>query len=179
MSRRLLWLIVTGTIAVAMSAGVYVAYRQRPPEPALVADVYDRLWATRLPDTSGKPQPLAQWQGRILVINFWATWCPPCREEMPILSRLQAKYAANGVQIVGIALDTAPNVTKFAAAHPPGYPLLTGDASTSELSRLLGNMQLALPYTVVFDRGGAARMTHLGRISEADLDAKLAELVGN
>jgi len=97
---------------------------------------------------------------------------------MPILSRLQTKYAANGAQIVGIALDTASNVKRFATDHPPSYPLLTGDANASELSRLLGNKQLALPYTVVFSPDGAVRMMRLGRFSETELDATLAKLVG-
>ena len=176
MSQRLTWLIVVVTIALATGAGVYVADRQRNagPEPAIGA--FDRLLATRLPDASGKLQPIEQWRGKTLVVNFWATWCPPCREEMPILSRLQTKNASNGVQIVGIALDTAANVTQYAAAHPATYPLLTGDASASELSRLLGNTQLALPYTVVFSRDGSAKMARLGRFSETELDALLGEI---
>lgn len=177
MSRRLPWLIIAITIAVAMSAGVYVAKRRQVGAPEVASDAFERLLATRLPDSSGTLQPIAQWRGKVLVVNFWATWCPPCREEMPILSRLQAKFSANGAQVVGIALDTTANVKRFTTSHPVSYPLLTGDSSASELSRLLGNTQLALPYTVVFDDDGSARMKRLGRISEAELDTLLSKLV--
>ena len=96
---------------------------------------------------------------------------------MPILSRLQTKHASNGVQIVGIALDTADNVAQYAAIHPTSYPLLTGDANATNLSRLLGNTQLALPYTVVFNRDGVTEMNRLGRFSEAELDSLLEKIV--
>ena len=95
---------------------------------------------------------------------------------MPILSRLQTKHAGNGVQIVGIALDTAENVAQYAAMRPASYPLLTGDANATNLSRLLGNSQLALPYTVVFNRDGTAEMTRLGRFSETELDSLLEKI---
>ena len=176
MSRRLTWLIVVASIALAMGAGIYVAERQRRSVPEIAVGAFEHLLAAKLPDVSGIPQPIEQWRGKILVINFWATWCPPCREEMPILSRLQTRHAGNGVQIVGIALDTMENVAQFAATHPSAYPLLTGDANATNLSRLLGNMQLALPYTVVFTRDGAAKMAHLGRFSEAELDTLLREI---
>lgn len=174
MNQRLIWLIVT--IALAMGAGIYVAGFQREDAQEIASGAFEQLLAARLPDVSGNSQPLEQWRGKILVINFWATWCPPCREEMPILSRLQTKHAGNGVQIVGIALDTADNVAQYATAHTASYPLLVGDSSATRLSRLLGNAQLALPYTVVFNRDGAAEMTRLGRFSEAELDSLLEKI---
>lgn len=128
MRRRLTWLVVAITIAVAMGAGIYVAEFQRKTAPEIATNAIEHLFAAKLPDALGNPRPLEQWRGKILVINFWATWCPPCREEMPILSRLQTKHAGNGVQIVGIALDTAENVAQYAAMRPASYPLLTGDA---------------------------------------------------
>ena len=92
---------------------------------------------------------------------------------MPILSRLQTKHAGNGVQIVGIALDTADNVAQYAAMRPASYPLLTGDANATNLSRLLGNSQLALPYTVVFNRDGTAEMTGWAAFPKTELDSLL------
>ena len=177
MRRRLTWLVVAITIAVAMGAGIYVAEFQRKTAPEIATNAIEHLFAAKLPDALGNPRPLEQWRGKILVINFWATWCPPCREEMPILSRLQTKHAGNGVQIVGIALDTAENVAQYAAMRPASYPLLTGDANATNLSRLLGNSQLALPYTVVFNRDGVTEMNRLGRFSEAELDSLLEKIV--
>lgn len=173
MTQSRLWLIVVITLAIALGAGVHLAGKQQASGPEPVADAYQRLLTTTLPDSLGKAQPLAQWQGKVLIINFWASWCPPCREEMPTLSRLQTKHAANGVQIVGIAIDSATNVTQYATRHPAAYPLLIGDSNTSELTRAMGNTQMALPYTVVFDASGAAKMTRLGLISENELDSIL------
>lgn len=173
MTTRRLWLAVAITIALAMGAGVYLGNSQKLRDPEPDTDAYHRLLGTSLRDSSGKLQSLAQWQGKTLIVNFWATWCPPCREEMPVLSRLQTKHAANGVQIVGIALDNADNVARFVARSPTSYPLLIGDASSSELTRALGNVQLALPYTVVFGPGGDTRMTRLGLVSENELDRLL------
>lgn len=176
MTQSKLWLIVAITLAIALGAGVNLARKQQTSGPEPVTDAHQRLLATRLPDSLGKIQPLAQWQGKVLVINFWASWCPPCREEMPALSRMQTKHAANGVQIIGIAIDSAANVIQYAIRHPASYPLLVGDANTSELTRAMGNAQMALPYTVVFDASGTAKMTRLGLFSEDELDSLLKGL---
>lgn len=176
MTQNKRWWIVAVTLAFALGVGAYLvnAGRPRPPEPE--ADAYRKLLATTLPDSQGKARALAQWQGRVLVINFWASWCPPCREEMPALSRLQTRHAPNGAQIIGIALDNAANVSQYAAKHPTSYPLLVGNSNTSELTREMGNTQMALPYTVVFDANGSAKMTRLGLFSEDELDALLKKL---
>ena len=165
------------SVAVATSALLGVAYHlgSAPPSaPEWSAEGVAQLFAARLDDSSGKAQPIAQWRGKTLVVNFWAAWCPPCREEMPIFSRLQAKYAANGVQFVGIALDTADNVNRFTQQQTVGYPLLIGGASGGELAQQLGNASLALPYTVVLGATGEVRLARLGRVGEEELDALLA-----
>ncbi|MFZ4537343.1 TlpA family protein disulfide reductase [Propionivibrio sp.] len=175
-------LFILGLVAamIALAAGVYVGMGgrdERRTEPAISSDAIARVFTTRLNDANGKPQLFTQWQGKTLVINFWATWCPPCLEEMPSFSRLQAKYAANGVQFVGIALDTAENVVNFSKRYPATYPLLIGDAEGTELTRQLGNSNLALPYTVVLGANGEARLTRLGRVSEQELDNLLQKIV--
>jgi thiol-disulfide isomerase/thioredoxin len=166
-------LLLIGLVAamLALVAGAYLGFATRAPEASLPDGALARLFATRLVDSDGKEQAIAQWQGKTLVINFWASWCPPCREEMPAFSRLQQKYAANGVQFVGIALDTADNVANFSKQHPVSYPLLIADSKGSELTRQLGNSRLALPYTVVLGPAGEARLVRLGRVSEQELDA--------
>ena len=170
--------LVVGLVAafIALAAGVYIGLetrQERPPEPSISAEAITRLFASQLKDTEGKPQAFAQWQGKTLVVNFWATWCPPCREEMPSFSRLQTKHAANGIQFVGIALDTSDNVATFSKQFPVSYPLLIADSEGADLTRQLGNAQMALPYTVVLGTGGEVRLARLGRVSEQELDLLL------
>ncbi|WP_301103014.1 TlpA disulfide reductase family protein [Propionivibrio sp.] len=164
----------------ALVAGTYLGFVARAPEtslPVVSGAAIARLFATRLVDANGKVQALSQWQGKTLVVNFWASWCPPCREEMPYFSRLQTKYSANGVQFVGIALDTADNVISFSKQQAVSYPLLIADSEGAELIRDLGNSRLALPYTVVLGPGGEAQLARLGRIFEQELDTLLPKIV--
>jgi thiol-disulfide isomerase/thioredoxin len=173
-SQWLLFALVTAIIAAV--AATYLGARQSPPEASLPDGALARLFATRMTDSDGKTQAIAQWQGKTLVINFWASWCPPCREEIPAFSRLQTKYAASGVQFVGIALDTADNVRDFLKHQPVSYPQLIADAEGSELTRQLGNTRLALPYTVVLGPAGEVRLVRLGRVSEQELDSLMPKL---
>ena len=167
--------LLVGVAATSTLLGVAYHLGSAPPSPpAWPADGVARLFAARLDDSSGKVQPIAQWRGKTLVVNFWASWCPPCREEMPIFSRLHAKYAAKGVQFVGIALDTADNVSRYSQQQTVGYPLLIGGASGSKLAQQLGDASVALPYTVVLNAAGEVRLARLGRVSESELDALLA-----
>jgi len=165
----------------ALAAGLFIGLQRgegNAPAPAagLPADVMAQFFATRLNDDSGKIQPLEQWRGKILVVNFWATWCQPCREEMPAFSRLQTKYARNDVQFVGIALDSASRVSAFKSSLAISYPLLIAEAEGSALTQLVGNSRLALPYTLVIKKDGEVLLTRLGRLSEVDLDALLQTL---
>ena len=164
---------------IALAAGIYIgmtAQETRTPEPVLAPDAVTRIFATRLTDAMGNPQALSQWKGKTLVINFWATWCPPCLQEIPGFSTLQEQYASKGVQFVGIALDTSDNILGYSKQHPASYPLFVAEAKGAELSRQLGNSRLALPYTVVIDDEGKPRLSRLGRVSEQELDTLLHEI---
>ena len=130
-----------------------------------------------LSDVSGQQQRLDQWRDRILVLNFWATWCAPCRDEMPGFSRLQERYGSRGVQFVGISTDDAAKIIEFQKETPVSYPLLIGDMNSMTKSADLGNTRQALPFTAVFDRDGKLVMSKLGRWSEADLEAELKGLM--
>lgn len=145
--------------------------RQVTPDAAQVG--VDALLAMTLPDLEGRPQPLAQWPGKILVINYWATWCPPCIEEMPIFSRLQDRYAAAGVQFVGIGMDEPEKMQAFVRKSPVSYPLLVGGTSSG------GNPALKLkgmPYTVVVGRDGKVVFSRYGGLDEASLEPVLRQL---
>ena len=142
-----------------------------PPEGVL------RLQATTLPDAAGQATPIAEWKGKILIVNFWATWCSPCRKEMPAFSRLHAKLAEKGVQFVGIGIDSPSAIKEFAFQTPVSYPLLVSGSEGLDLIRALGNQVAALPYTVVLDRKGKAVFSRLGLVDEAELEKLLDRLL--
>lgn len=135
------------------------------------------LLASRFPDLSGRMRPLLEWQGHGLVCNFWATWCAPCREEIPLLNAAQQKYAANGLQVVGIAVDSAANVRQFITSTEIHYPVLLAGAAAIDLMRELGNTTGGLPYTVLLDSRGRLAGRKLGAFSARELEAALAALL--
>ena len=161
--------------AIALAAGVWLAQTryapQTPEAPAVAA-----LWQLSFPDVQGQPQALSQWRGQVVVLNFWASWCAPCREEMPDFVALREQYHPNGVEFVGIAIDNAVNVAKFLQQQPVNYPILIGEGAAHSLTRQLGNPSGALPYTIVLDRGGNIVLTHLGRLPRATLEAALTQI---
>ena len=128
-------------------------------------------------DLAGRTRGLSEWQGRILLCNFWATWCTPCREEIPMLVAAQRKYAHKGVEIVGIAIDNAAKVREFSTTFSISYPILLAQGEGLELMRRLGNGSGGLPYTVLFDRQGSVVHRKLGALREVELDQILDPLV--
>jgi thiol-disulfide isomerase/thioredoxin len=135
------------------------------------------LIVASLSDLDGRSRMISRWRGKVLVVNFWATWCAPCREEIPALMNVQHVYAANGVQFVGIAIDNISKVRDYAAAMHIDYVLLIGGMGALVLSKDLGNRASALPFTVVLDRSGKVVYTHAGAVTEAILDPILQRLL--
>ena len=168
---------------VALLAGVYVGSHRAGTTPRMApvakAQALANLYASRFEDVDGKPYSFSDWQGKTLVVNFWASWCPPCREEMPAFSRLQNRYAVRGVQFVGIALDATESVRAFAGQYPVSYPLLVSGTAGVELARQLGNASLSLPYTLVVSPGGDVPLVHLGPLAERDLDLVLHTMLAH
>jgi thiol-disulfide isomerase/thioredoxin len=148
----------------ALAAGIH--FYQRGSEPQADSSA---LYALSLPDVDGNTQSLGQWRGKVMVVNFWATWCAPCREEMPEFVRLQKEYGAKGLQFVGIAVDDVDKVRQFAKEIGLNYPSLIGGYGALELSRTLGNGVMALPFTVVVGRAGGVELTQLGPLKPAQL----------
>ncbi|HEY6897263.1 MAG TPA: TlpA disulfide reductase family protein [Rhodocyclaceae bacterium] len=175
--------LLRGILIVAVAAGAgWLGFRQGQqnlPEAAPTAQAgpaLARLMALSLPDSAGKPQRLEQWRGRPLVINFWATWCPPCKEEMPALSRAQEQFSAKGVQFVGISIDEATNVTQYLKNNKVAYPLLIATPDTLSLVADLGNATQGLPFTLILDRAGQIAAVKLGRIGEEELAQHLRRI---
>lgn len=155
--------------------GIYFAlHRLEPQTPQQSASKL--LFAQTLPDAQGVSQALSQWQGKILVVNFWATWCPPCVEEMPELVTLQEEMASRNVQIVGIGIDSASNISEFSRKHKIDYPLYIAGMDGTELSKQFGNQIGALPFTVVIGVDGQVKKTYLGRLKFAELRQDLLSL---
>lgn len=156
---------------VALAAGAWVAQRQFAPRPPSLP--LTQLWQQSFPDAEGRPQALAQWRGKVLVLNFWASWCAPCREEMPEFDVLRTRYAPRGVEFVGIAVDQPAAVAGFLARQPVSYPILIGEGAAHSLARELGNASGALPYTLVLGHKGEVILQHLGRLPRNTLEDAL------
>jgi thiol-disulfide isomerase/thioredoxin len=135
------------------------------------------IQSARFTDGEGQPRTLGQFAGKTVVVNFWATWCTPCREEMPRFVELQDRYGARGLQFVGVAIDQADKVRAFADEIHLNYPSLIGGYGAIELSRTLGNGLGALPFTVVVDRSGAIVHTQLGPVKDAQLRSMIDQLL--
>jgi thiol-disulfide isomerase/thioredoxin len=160
---------------IACVAGFYLS-RGSLSNPA-ANGAAESLMLAAFPDPGGKSQAMSQWRGKVLVVNFWATWCAPCREEIPALMKMQKKYAPNGVQLVGIAIDNVFKVLEYAAEMRIDYVLLMGGNESLGMSQNLGNRTGVLPFTVVLDRGGKVVYTHAGALTQAQLDAVLTPLL--
>jgi thiol-disulfide isomerase/thioredoxin len=161
--------------AIALGAGVFVQLIRYTTE---TPDGVAALARTALPDLSGKPRTLDAWTGKIRVVNFWATWCAPCRKEIPELIAFQRENAANSVQVVGIAVDQVDKVQTYAKAMGINYPVLVAGTGGVDLARQAGNPTGALPFTIVLDRGGKVISTHLGALTGEELRKLLGSADG-
>jgi thiol-disulfide isomerase/thioredoxin len=160
------WAVAAGVAAIAAAAGAgWSLWRQR----GAGSSVDGELWASSFDTPTGTRLSLAEVRGHPLVLNFWATWCPPCLREMPALDRFARDFAPRGWRVVGLAADTAQPVREFLARAPVSYAIgLTGFAGI-ELSRQLGNVSGGLPFTLLFDRGGTLRQRRMGETNYEQL----------
>lgn len=172
MTHRMRHLVIPVILAVvALSLGVGIAvWDGKPPDASA-------LLALSLPDTQGAQQPLRQWQGKVLVVNFWATWCEPCREEMPEFVRAQREFGPHGVQFVGIAVDQRDKVVAFARELDLNYPALIGGYEAVDVSKALGDRLAALPFTVILGRDGHVAHTELGPLNPDKLRSIITKLL--
>jgi thiol-disulfide isomerase/thioredoxin len=164
--RRTLLLGGAALAGVAVGGGLALwKYRLAEPEGGALA----ALWALEAELPSGGMYQMSKLRGKPLVVNFWATWCPPCVEEMPLLDAFYRENAAKGWQMVGLAADNSIAVAKFLSKMPMGFPTPLAGLAGIELSRTLGNLSGALPFTVVINSQGAIALRHMGKLSESQV----------
>jgi thiol-disulfide isomerase/thioredoxin len=154
-----------GVAGVAAAAGVgWSLWRQRTTDAASAG-----LWALRFDRPEGGELVMAEWRGRPLVLNFWATWCPPCVKEMPELDRFHRAFAGRGWQVIGLAIDGPTPVREFLARVPVGFPIGLAGLQGTELVRQLGNATGSLPFTVLFGRDAVPLHRKLGETDFEEL----------
>ncbi len=179
MKRPLQLALIVLVACVAATAG-YLTNRAAAPGAAQAGvspDAGATLLALALPDLAGTPQPFAQWQGKVLVVNFWATWCPPCRKEIPDFVAVSERMADQPVQFVGLSIDSADKVRAFQDQYNIPYPLLIGTPQTLQMAAEFGNTAQALPFTVIFGRDGRIAHIKLGTLKEDELEGKIRALL--
>jgi thiol-disulfide isomerase/thioredoxin len=157
------WALGAGVAAAAVVAGAgWSLWRQRASLPA-----DDEIWSMRFDTPAGPPLNMAELRGHPLVLNFWATWCPPCVHEMPVLDRFAREHAAAGWRVVGLAADQPAAVRDYLARIPVSFPIGLVGFDAIELSRQLGNVGGGLPFSVLFGRDGTVLQRQLGETSDA------------
>jgi thiol-disulfide isomerase/thioredoxin len=162
--------LVAIVVVLAGGAGFALQRALRPESAARASgNAVAALFKLQLPDLAGRQQSFVQWRGRLLLVNFWATWCEPCREEVPALVRLQAKYGDKSVQLVGISIDSVDKISDFASKFAVNYPLTVGGLESIDLARQLGNRAGALPFTVLISPHGQLIASHLGGMNDRSL----------
>ena len=176
-------LLITLVAITALLAGFYLSARHySEPIAAPEAVLEDELLGNFRPDfqlgsNAGEFVTPEDFPGKIILINFWATWCAPCRQEMPMLMDLQRQYGARGLQVIGIALDDAQSVRNFIESYGISYPILVGTEDVFETSVAYGNGEGVLPYSVLIDRNGVVRWQYAGIIQHEKISGLLNDLL--
>ncbi|WP_394792288.1 TlpA family protein disulfide reductase [Rhodoferax sp.] len=164
--RRKLMATVAAAAGLAGAGAAWWNYRSGP----VLADAEEALWRLRFDTPTGSPLEMQAFRGRPVLLNFWATWCPPCVEELPLIDRFFKEHAANGWQVLGLAVDQVPAVRGFLQKTAVSFPVGMAGLGGTELGRSLGNLSGGLPFTAVLGANGAVLHRKMGRLSAADLD---------
>ena len=174
LSRDIRLILVLAVLA-ALLGGIAQHWHRAPQEPSGESSLVGKpLPDLTLLDLDGQPHALKDYRGQRLLVNFWASWCGPCLEEMPALNRAQQKFGDHGVIVLGIAMDEPDHVRAFLAAHPVSYQILIGQLGPPSTSLQFGDKREILPFSVLFDADGRIVATHAGALSDAQLERWLS-----
>lgn len=172
MVQRRQWILGgAGTLAVALGAGV--AWRTASHEhlaDAVMGAAEQALWASEFDAPDGQRFAMQSLRGKPLLLNFWATWCPPCIEEFPLLDSFFQKKSPKNIQVLGLAIDQPSAVRSFLLKTPVTFPVLLGGIGGTELGRTLGNLTGGLPFSVLLGSSGAILQRKLGKLTPAELE---------
>lgn len=174
MKRLLIPLLILAFAVIGGTAGFMLSsyYYDNPPPPPGITQVGigEAVPDFILTDSSGRERRLSEWRGNLVVANYWASWCPPCVEEMPMLDAWAGEHAGAGIAVIGIAEDDPEAALGFLRAHPVGYPILIGRQQLAGSSMQLGNSRNVLPYTVLIGADGRLLERRAGLLDRALLD---------
>lgn len=165
---RRLWLSVGLGCAAALAGGTWL-WRSNPKQNPAPNQQESAFWLGQYEQLDGQPLKLEVFQGKPLVLNFWATWCPPCIEELPLLNSFYKENTTKGWQVLGLAVDQRASVARFLNTNPLAFPVALAGLNGIELSKSLGNLSSGLPFTVVFNAAGHVVHRKMGRLNPQDL----------
>jgi len=166
------WLVAAGAAAAAAGAGLAWQRLQIGDASPQAEQV---LWTQQFQTPAGEALSLASFKGRPLLLNFWATWCPPCVQELPMIAAFWREHAAKGLQVVGVAIDQPSAVRRFLERQALGFPVALAGLGGTELSRALGNATGSLPFSVFLTADGAVLGRKLGQLSLQDLQSWISQ----
>jgi thiol-disulfide isomerase/thioredoxin len=172
--KRRSWFYAAAALGAA-TLGALSAWRLHRPGGA-VAPTDDPFWGASLQTPDGRSLALASLYGKPLLVNFWATWCPPCVEELPLLEAFYQAHRSRGWQLLGIAIDQPSAVRSWLQRSPLSFPIVLGGLEGSQMSQQLGNATGGLPFSLLFSQSGEILERKLGQLSNVDLQAWAARL---
>jgi len=167
--RNLLYLGAAGVAGLAGMGAAWLKYEPQKLTSGQTDALQDIFWAMSFDTPDGQPQAMSSFRGKPLLLNFWATWCPPCVEELPLLDAFYQAQKAKGWQVLGLAVDQPSAVRKWLQAKPLSFAVGMAGLNGTDLSKSLGNLAGSLPFTVVFGASGALLHRKTGKVSEEDL----------
>ncbi len=162
--------LLIAAICIVAAVGGFAVYRHLA-QPTVIDQPGGQAPEIKIADLTGAPRSLSEWRGKLLLVNFWATWCGPCLHEIPMLIETQARYGERGLQIVGAAMDEVDAVRNGAPQLGITYPVLVGDTEIVNAMQALGDELGALPYSVLIDASGQIVLRKHGEFQAAELQA--------
>ena len=167
--RNLLYISAAGAAGLAGAGAAWFKNEPQKLTSEQTNAVQDAFWAMNFDKPDGQAQPVSSFRGKPLLLNFWATWCPPCVEELPLLEAFYQEQKTKGWQVLGLAVDQPSAVRKWLQAKPLSFAVGMAGLNGTELSKSLGNLAGSLPFTAVFGATGALLHRKTGKVSKEDL----------